>query len=115
MAVGTLKSFMTSGIPAYITTSLANVYTPPASTMALEWTYLHLVNVTATSCWFSLYVGATGAGAGGTELFKFYPIAGYGTFDWFPDRRMDSTNFLVAIAQTTTSLTIDVGGYQFVV
>jgi hypothetical protein len=112
---GTLKSFMASGQPALITTSLANVYTPPASTIYCEWTYLHVCNITATSCWFSLYVGATGAGATGTELFKFYPVAGYATFDWFPDRRMDSTNFLVAIAQTTTSLTIDVGGFQNVV
>jgi len=111
---GTLVSFMSGGTPAYIATSLTNIYTPPASTMALDMRHIHIMNVTAFPCWFSLYIGATGAGAGGTELFKFYTVGAYLSFDYFCTRKLLSTNFLVGIAQTVSSLTIDVEGYQYV-
>lgn len=111
---GTLVSFMSGGTPAYITTSLANVYTPPASPIASNIKVIHICNVTAVSCWFSLYIGGTGVGVGGTELYKFFPIAGTSAQDFWMDRKLVSTNFLVAIAQTTLSLTIDVNGYQYV-
>ncbi len=115
---GTPTSFMASGVPAYISSSLANIYTPPASTITSVITHIHVCNTSLSSCWFSLYVGATGTGAGGTELFKFFVVGATGsstsTYDWYPQRKMISTNFLVGIAQTASTLTIDVSGYQYV-
>jgi hypothetical protein len=105
---------MASGVPAYIASSLTNIYTPPASTMALELTHIHVVNTSATPCWFSLYIGGTGAGVAGTEWFKFYNVDGYKTYDYWTNRKMISTNFLVGIAQTASVLTIDVEAYQYV-
>jgi hypothetical protein len=111
---GTLVSFQTSGIPAYISNSLANIYTPLASPMASNIKLISVCNTTSTSCWFSLYIGGTGAGVAGTEIFKFYPVAGYTTLPFWMDRKLVSTNFLVGIAQTASALTIDVQGYALV-
>ncbi len=111
---GTLVNFMSGGTPAYIASSLTNIYTPPASTIISEITHIHVVNVTATAAYFSLYIGATGAGAGGTELFKFQNVDGYTAFDYWCNRKMLSTNFLVGICQAGSTMTIDVEGYQYV-
>ncbi len=115
---GTLVSFMASGVPAYIANSLTNIYTPPAAAIRSAITQIHVVNTSNASCWFSLYIGGTGAGVAGTEWFKTQTVTAQGlagsVFDFYTERRMDSTNFLVGIAQTASVLTIDVMGYQYV-
>ena len=110
--IGTLKSI--AG-PAYLSNSAANIYTPPASTIYTILRHIHIANVTAGAVTFSLYIGATGASAGGTQLFGSHSIPANSEFDYYCVRKMLSTDFLVGIASAATSLVIDVEGEQVVV
>lgn len=104
--------------PAFITASAANVYTPPASTIITKIGHIHLANVTAGIVNVTLYRGATGGSAAGTELLKDYALAAKGSagsvFDLvFPfGMMMKSTDFLTAIVSTggATAVTITVFG-----
>lgn len=109
---GTLKRI--SG-PAYLASSAANIYTPPASTILTTIRHIHVANATAGAITFTLYVGATGGSAGGTELFKGYSVAANSTFDYYCGQPMASTDFLSGLASAGTSLTITVEGEQSVV
>lgn len=95
--------------PAYIASSATNVYTPASSSFATVIRHIHIANVTTGAVTFSMYVGATGGSAGGTELFKDYSVAAKSTFDYYCALRMLSTDFLTAIA-AATSLTVTVEG-----
>lgn len=102
--------------PAYIASSATNIYTPVASTMYVRIKHIHIVNKTAASATFALYVGATGGSAGGTELFgTLTSIAAYSPFDWYSDLKMESTDFLTGIASAASTLVITVTGEQVVV
>jgi hypothetical protein len=101
--------------PAYISNAAANIYTPPASTIYTVIRHIHIANVTTTPKQFSLYVGATGGSAGGTELFKDMTVDANRTFDWYCNRKMLSTDFLTGVASAANSLTITVDGEQVVV
>ncbi len=108
---GTLKRI--AG-PAYLAAAAADIYTPPASTIYTVIRHIHIANVTAGAVTFTLYVGATGGSAGGTELFKAYSIPANSSFDQFfsPGLKMLSTDFLSGLASAATSLTITVIGEQ---
>ena len=54
--------------PAYIASSIANVYTPPASTIQTTIRHIHIANKAGVAVTFSMYVGATAGSSGGTEL-----------------------------------------------
>lgn len=114
MALGTPKRL--AG-PAYLAASATDIYTPPASTMYVLINQIHIANVTSGTVTFTLYVGASGGSAGGTELEKGYPVAGNSDFDKFfsPGLVMKSTDFLSGLASVGTSLTITVIGQQVVV
>lgn len=101
--------------PAYIANAAANIYTPPAATIWTLIRHMHFANVTAGSLTFSLYVGATGGSAGGTEIFKDYAIAAKGSFDYYCTKFMASTDFLSGIASAASGITIVVEGEQSVV
>jgi hypothetical protein len=101
--------------PAYIASSATNIYTPPASTIYTVIKHIHFANVTTAAVTFSLYVGATGGSAGGTELFKNFTIPANGVYDYYCNKKMLSTDFLTGIASAATSLTILVEGEQVVV
>lgn len=101
--------------PAYLANAAADIYTPPASTIYTVIRHIHIANVTAGAVTFTLYVGATGGSAGGTELFKAVSVAANGTFDYYCMLRMASTDFLSGLASAATSLTITVEGEQGVV
>lgn len=109
---GTLKRI--AG-PAYIANAAANIYTPPASTIYTTIRHIHIVNTTVGAVTFSLYVGATGGSAAGTEMFKDYSVAAKGVYDWYGAMFMASTDFLTGVASAATSLTITVEGDQSVV
>jgi len=100
---------------AFIANAAANIYTPAAATIFTTIKQIHICNVTTSACWFTLYIGATGASVSGTEIFKQYVVAANSTYDWFTSRLMLSTNFLVGVAQTASALTIEVLGEQGVV
>jgi len=109
---GTLKSI--AG-PAYLASSATNIYTPPAATIYTVLRHIHIANVTAGAVTFSLWIGATGGSAGGTELFKAKSIAANDTYDYVCMRKMLSTDFLTGLASAGTSLVITVDGEQNVV
>ncbi len=108
---GTLKRFG----PAYLASSVADIYTPPASTIYTVIQHIHIANVTATQFTFTLYIGGTGGSTGGTELFKLHPVAPNAEFDYYCEQKMLSTDFLSGLASAATSLVITVEGEQFVV
>jgi len=99
--------------PAYLSSSAANIYTPPNAAVWVGITHIHFANVTAAGKTFSLYKGATGGSAGGTELFKDYPLEANATYDWYPVKalKMVSTDFLTGLASAGSSVTITVNGY----
>ena len=101
--------------PAYLAASAADIYTPPASTIYTVIKHIHIANVTTSAATFTLYKGASGGSAAGTELFKGKPIAGNDSFDYYCAMKMISTDFLSGLASAATSLTITVEGEQIVV
>ena len=101
--------------PAYLAASATDIYTPPASTIYTVIRHMHFANVTGGAVTFTIYVGATGASAAGTQLFGAKSIAANDVYDWYGVLRMASTDFLVGLASAATSLTITVEGGQGVV
>ena len=96
--------------PAYLASSVANIYTPPNAAVFTEINHIHIANVSAGAVTFTLYVGATGGSAGGTELYKAYSVAANSAFDLYCSLVMASTDFLTGLASAGTSLTITVEG-----
>lgn len=112
---GTLKRI--SG-PAYLANAAADIYTPPASTIYTVIKHIRVTNKTGVAATFTLYVGATGGSAGGTEiagLSKNVPANDYVDMYFTPGLRMASTDFLSGLASAASTLTITVMGEQNVV
>jgi len=101
--------------PAYIADAAADIYTPQAATIYTVIRHIHIANVTATAATFSLYVGATGGSAGGTELFNEYSVAADSTYDYYCVLKLLSTEFLSGVASAASTLTITVEGELVVV
>lgn len=104
---GTLKRI--AG-PAFLSNAAANIYTPAAATIYTRIRHIHVANVTGSPATFTLYVGATGGSAAGTELFKTKTVDASGVYDFYCDLRMDSTDFLSGLASAASTLTIVVEG-----
>lgn len=69
--------------------------------------HIRIVNKTAGAVTFSLWKGATGANAAGTEVIGTgYSVAANGAYDWFGMLRFDAADFLVGGASAGTSLSI---------
>lgn len=100
---------------AYLANAAANIYTPAAATIYAVIRHIHLANVTTGAVTFTLYVGATGASVGGTEIFKGVSIPANSSYDWYTSRKMLSSDFLVGLASASSSITIEVLGEQYVV
>lgn len=111
------QTLKTIASPAYLGSSVANIYTPPASTIYTIVNHIHIANVTAGAVTFTLYVGATGGSTGGTELEKGYSIAANSDWDKYfsPGLVLTSTQFLTGLASAGSSLVITVMGQQGVV
>lgn len=114
MSDGTLKRI--SG-PAYLANAAADLYTPPASTIYTVIYQIHLVNKTAGAVTATLYVGASGGSAGGTEILNAYSLAADTPYDlYFPEGlKMLSTDFLSGLASAANSITATVIGTESVV
>ncbi len=106
---GTLKRI--SG-PAYLANAAANIYTPPASTIRTDIRQIHLANKTAGAVSATLYVGATGGSAGGTEILPGVSLPANTEYNMYfnPALRMESTDFLSGLASAASSITITVIG-----
>ncbi len=101
--------------PAYLANAAANIYTPPAATIYTMINHIHLVNKDAVARTFSLYVGATGGSAGGTELYKDRSLAAGEALDYYCEMRMDSADFLTGVASAANAIVITVEGEQGIV
>jgi hypothetical protein len=70
--------------------------------------HIRIVNKTAGAVTFSLWLGATGGNAAGTEVIGTgYSVAANSAFDWYGMLRLDAADFLVGGASAATSLTIE--------
>lgn len=102
-----LTTTLTTNIFNLTVTSLAGpvgiTLTQPYATL----THIAIVNKTASAATFSLYRGATGANAAGTEFIgTATTVAANTTFHWYGRARFDSTSFLVGGSPTATALTL---------
>jgi len=69
--------------------------------------HIRIVNKTAGAVTFSLWLGATGANAAGTEVIGIgLSVAANSFIDWYGLLRLDVADFLVGGASAATSLTI---------
>lgn len=111
-----------AGPVALSNTLTTNIYNPPALTGGTpsdtDSAYalisgIHVVNKDSASHTFSLWIGATGGNAAGTELFNGQAVAPNSVYDWYAPSgglRMDVADFLVGGASAATTLTITVMG-----
>ena len=69
--------------------------------------HLRIVNKTGSAATFSLWLGATGGNAAGTEVVgTALSVAANSAYDWYGSLRMDVADFLVGGASANTTLTI---------
>jgi hypothetical protein len=83
-------------------------YTPTASYIILY--HIRVVNKTAGAVTFSLWIGATGANAAGTEWFNAQTVGANAVYDSYVQTRLDAADFLVGGASAATSLTFEADG-----
>lgn len=103
--------------PIALTTTLTtNLLNPPtaaggvnggSSSQYIVLRHLRIVNKTGTAATFSLWLGATGGNAAGTEVVgQALSVAANSAYDWYGMLRLDAADFLVGGAGTTTALSI---------
>lgn len=110
---GTLKR--TFGPIALTVTMTTNIYNNSSSLIYDNLKHIHVVNKTASAATFSLWIGATGANAAGTEFFSAQNVGANSVFDWYGNLKLLSTDFIVGGASAGTTLTILGEGEQLVV
>lgn len=104
----------TFGPVAMSATLTTNIYNNTSALIYDVIKHIHIVNKTAGAVTFSLWLGATGANAAGTELFSAHSVPANQEFDYYCNMKMTSTDFLVGGASAGTSLTIEAEGEQYV-
>ena len=110
------KAF-TFGPVALTTTMTTNILNPPtasggvnagSSSQYIILKHIRIVNKTGSAATVSLWKGATGANAAGTEFaFQATSVAANSYVDWYGMARFDAADFLVGGAGTTTALSIN--------
>lgn len=79
-------------------------YTATASYIILR--HIRIVNKTAGAVTFSMFLGATGGSAAGTEVIgNAKSVPANDAYDWYGMLKIKSTEFLSALASAATSLT----------
>lgn len=114
--MASLKSFRFGPI-ALTSTLTTNLLNPAAATGGVNGgssgqyiilTHIRVVNKTAGAVTFSLWLGATGANAAGTEVIgQALSVAANSYVDWYGSLRLDTADFLVGGASAATSLSIE--------
>jgi hypothetical protein len=88
-------------------TTTGGVNSGSGSNLRIVLKHVRIVNKTAGSVSFTLYLGATGANAAGTEFIgTAVPVAANNYFDWYGMCPIEVADFLVGGASAATSLTI---------
>lgn len=113
MAANKVFRFGPIALSNTLTTNILNPPTASGGTNAgsssqyIVLKHVRIVNKTAGAVTFSLWLGATGANAAGTEVIgQGLSVAANSFFDWFGLMRLDAADFLVGGASALTSLTI---------
>lgn len=69
--------------------------------------HIRVVNKDSSSRNISLFIGATGGSAAGTEFaFSATPVAANSYVDWYGAVRLDAADFLTGLASVVTTLVI---------
>ena len=102
--------------PVALPNAVANLLNPPTATGGVNGgsspqyiilRHLRIVNKTASAATFTLYLGATGGSAAGTEVVGFgKSVAANDYEDWYGELRIDSVDFLTGLASAAATLTI---------
>jgi hypothetical protein len=73
--------------------------------------HIRIVNKTSSAATFSLYIGATGGSAAGTEFGGIATsVAANSYVDWYGMVRLDSGDYLTGLASAGTTLTFEAEG-----
>lgn len=119
MAANKLQSFGPVILSATLTTNIiapatagagAAGYTATATYIILR--HIRVVNKTGSAATVSLWIGATGANAAGTEFgWQAYSVPANSYIDWYGLVRLEGANgFLVGGSGTAAALTINAEG-----
>lgn len=109
---GTIKRL---GPTALTTTLTTNVYNNTSALIYDVITHVEVVNKTGSAATFTLYIGATGANAAGTEWFVAKNVAANDSFHWYGRKKLTSSDFVVGGASANTTLVIQMESEQYVV
>ena len=117
MAANKVQRFGPVALSVTLTTNILNPasagtavgYTATASYLILR--HIRIVNKTGSAATFSLWLGATGANAAGTEVVGTgLSVPANSAFDWYGLMRLDAADFMVGGAGTATALTFEAEG-----
>lgn len=107
---GTVKS-VTLALTTVLTT---NVFNNPSALVRGQIRKIAVVNKTGSAATFSLWKGASGANAAGTEVFGIgRSVAANSSYIEYCNLPMASTDFLVGGANTATALTLTIEYEEF--
>jgi len=113
MAANKTFNFGPVAMSATLTTNILNPATATggvnggSSAQYIIIRHIRVVNKTAGAVTFSLWKGATGANAAGTEVVGIgQSVAANSAYDWYGIMRFDTADFLVGGAGAGTSLSI---------
>jgi hypothetical protein len=70
--------------------------------------HIHVMNKSSSPATFDLYLGASVTNAAGTELFKGHTVPANGEFDYYCDKLLASTEYLVGGANVVSALVITI-------
>lgn len=91
--------------PTTLTTTLStNLYNQSNTTVMDILRQVHVANTSTGATTFSIWLGASGANAAGTELFKKRNVPAQDVYDWFGSIPLLSTDFLVGGADVNASV-----------
>ena len=106
--------------PVAVTNAVTNFLNPPTLTGGVlpvftktyvVLTKMSIVNKTGAPVNLTLYIGATGASAAGTEFaFNATPIPANARSEWSGRLRLDTADFITMLAGSNTALVIEAEG-----
>ncbi len=108
--------------PVALTNAAANILNPGTTTGGVNatgspygstyiiMTKIHVADKSGSGGTFTLYIGATGGSAAGTELCKTVSVPANGYVDIPCRTRLDVADFLTGLASANTTLTIEIDG-----
>lgn len=107
----TLSNTLTTNVLNGNVTSLAGPVGITLTQPIIILRHVRITNRTASAATFSLWLGATGANAAGTEFIGTgVSVAANSFFDWYGMAQLASTQFIVGGSNTLNALTFQAEG-----